>query len=163
MLLRLQIPKDRAGGEAVDFAQETCEAIFSHPFPYDVSFDAWATLILKNRILWRHTRSRELMDRMPGTLSLDQPNWSGADDNFSLYDLLADPSDGSTFESLEVQERLIQAIARLGSQAQQQVIVDTFLYELTDDEIARRLGKTRQAVYNLRHRALRHLKKILDG
>jgi DNA-directed RNA polymerase specialized sigma24 family protein len=41
------------------------------------------------------------------------------------------------------------------------VIQDTFLRELDDAQIARRLGKSKQAVYNLRHRALARLQKIL--
>jgi len=161
ILLRLQVPPGRARGEAADFAQATCEVIFSHPFPYDVSFDAWATRILKNRILWRYTRSQDLIDREPRMLSLDRPGWSETGDDFSLYDLLSDDSGASAFEGVEVREWLIQAIAGLRSQAQQQVIVDGFFYQLSDEEIAKRLGRTRQAVYNLRHRALQGLRQIL--
>jgi RNA polymerase sigma factor (sigma-70 family) len=161
MLLRMRMSAARAANEASDFAQKTCEIIFCHPFPYDVSFDAWATLILRNQILHRYTRSRDLVDREPQTLSLDQPGRSNAHGNFSLYDLLNGGTDAAAFESVEVQEWLLQAVARLRSRAQQQVIVDTFFYDLPDDEIARRLGKSRQAVHNLRHRALRHLRGIL--
>ena len=162
ILLRFQVPPGRARGEAADFAQATCQVIFNHPFPCDVSFDAWATLILKNRILWRYTRSQDLPDREPRILSLDRPGQSETGDDFSLYDLLTDDSGTSAFESLEVREWLIQAIACLRSRAQQQVIIDGFFYELSDEEIAKRLGKTKQAVYNLRHRALRGLKEILE-
>lgn len=162
ILLRQQSPTGQARGEAADFAQETCEVIFNHPFPYDVSFDAWATRILKNRILWKYTRSPDLIDREYRIISLDRPSRSKTGDDFSLYDLLADDSGTSAFERLEVQEWLIQAIARLRSQAQQQVIIDTFFCELSDEEIAKRLGKTKQAVYNLRHRALRGLEEILE-
>ena len=161
ILLHLQVPSKRARGEAANFAQAACEVIFSYPFPYDVSFDAWATRILKNCILWRYTRSQDLIDREPRILSLDRPGWSETDDDFSLYDLLADDSGASAFKRLEVREWLIQAIARLGSQAQQRVIIDTFFYELSDEEIAKRLGKTRQAVYNLRFRALQRFKELL--
>jgi len=161
MLLRLQVPPGRARSEAVDFAQATCELIFSHPFPCDVSFDAWSTRILKNCILWRYTRSQDLTDREPRILSLDCPGRDEVGDDFSLYDLLADDAGESAFERLEVQEWLIQAIGRLRSRAQQQVIIDTFFYELSDEEIAQRLGKSRQAVYNLRFRALQRLKQIL--
>jgi RNA polymerase sigma factor (sigma-70 family) len=162
ILLRLQVPSGRARGEAADFAQETCEVIFNHPFPYDVSFDAWATRILKNRILWQYTRSQDLIDRESRMLSLDRPGQSETGDDFSLYDLLTDDSGTSAFERLEVREWLIQAVACLRSRGQQQVIFDTFFYELSDEEIAKRLGRTRQAVYNLRHRALQGLKEILE-
>jgi RNA polymerase sigma factor (sigma-70 family) len=162
ILLRLQVPPGRARGEAPDFAQETCEVIFNHPFPYDVSFDAWATVILKNRILWQYTRSQDMIDRKPRILSLDRPGRSETGDDFSLYDLLTDDSGTSAFERLEVREWLMQAIACLRSRPQQRVIIYTFFYELTDDEIAERLSRTKQAVYNLRHRALRGLKEILE-
>jgi RNA polymerase sigma factor (sigma-70 family) len=162
ILLRLQVPPGRARGEAADFAQAACEVIFSYPFPYDVSFDAWATRLLKNCILWRYTRSQDLIDREPRILSLDRPGGSETDGDFSLYDLLADDSGASAFKRFEVREWLIQAIARLRSRAQQQVIIDTFFYELSDEEIAKRLGKSKQAVYNLRHRALKRLKQILE-
>lgn len=162
MLLRLRVPAARAANEAPDFAQQTCEVVFSQPFPYDVSFDAWATLILKNQILQRYTRSQDLIDREPRVLSLDRPSQYKTGDDFSLYHLLADGSGRAAFERVEVQEWLLQAVAQLRSRPQQQVIVDTFFYELSDDEIAGRLGKTRQAVYNLRHRALRRLRQILE-
>ncbi len=161
ILLRLQVASGRARGEAPDFAQATCRIIFSHTFPYDVAFDAWATVILKNHILEHYTRSQDLLDREPRMLSLDRPGRSETGDDFSLYNLLTDDSGASAFERLEVQEWLMQAIDGLGSRAQQQVIIDGFFYGLSDGEIARRLGKTRQAIYNLRHRALRDLKEIL--
>lgn len=161
MLVRMQVPSARALSEAAEFAQVSCEAIFSHPFPYDVPFDAWATRILKNCILQRYTRSQDMIDRQPEMTSLDRPGLSEAEGDFSLYDLLADTSGIAAFERIEVREWLIQAIAHLHSQAQQQVIVDTFFYELSDEEIAARLGKTKNAVQILRHRALRRLKQIL--
>ncbi|MFQ5768695.1 MAG: RNA polymerase sigma factor, partial [Acidobacteriota bacterium] len=162
ILLRLRVPAARAANEAPGFVQQTCEVVFSQPFPYDVSFDAWATLILRNQILQRYTRSQDLIDREPRMLSLDRPSQHQTGDDFSLYHLLADESGHSAFERVEVQEWLLQAIAQLRSRPQQQVIVDTFFYELSDDEIAGRLDRTRQAVYNLRHRALRRLKQILE-
>jgi RNA polymerase sigma factor (sigma-70 family) len=160
MLLRRQVPGDRAASLAADFAQETCEIIYSHSFPYDVSFDGWSTLILKNRILGRYTRSPDLIDRQV-IQSLDRPSGGDASDHFSLYDLLVDPAGDAAFERTEVQALLIQAIAHLPSPAQRAVIIDTYFYELGDQEIARRLGRSRQAVYNLRHRALRNLRRIL--
>jgi len=96
ILMRLQVASGRARSEAADFAQATCQIIFSHPFPYDVSFDAWATRILKNCILWHYTRSQDLIDREPRILSLDRPGRSETGDDFSLYDLLADGSGTSS-------------------------------------------------------------------
>jgi RNA polymerase sigma factor (sigma-70 family) len=158
----MQVPAAQAESEAADFAQQTCEAIHIHPFPYDVSFDAWTARILKNNILQRYTRSKDVTDRNPGTVSLDRSATVEREDDFSLYNLLADESTTSAFDRVDVREWLLGAIADLKSQAQQQVILDTFFYELDDGEIARRLGKTRNAVHILRHRALQHLKQILS-
>lgn len=147
--------------EAIDFAQAACEAIFHHTFPYDVSFDAWATLILKNFVLQRYTRSRDLLDRNPEVASLDDSQMLAVGEGFSLHDLLADPS-AAVFERRDVQDWLLQAITSLASQAQQQVIVALYFDNRTEAEVAHHLGRSIQAVYNLKHRALRQLKEILQ-
>jgi RNA polymerase sigma factor (sigma-70 family) len=158
----MQVPAAQAASEAADFAQESCEAIHIHPFPYDVAFDAWTARILKNNVLQRYTRSRDVTDRMPGTVSLDGSATIDREDTFSLYSLLSDESSTSAFDRADVREWLLGAIAKLKSQAQQQVILDTYFYELDDGEIARRLGKTKNAVYILRYRALQNLKQMLS-
>lgn len=163
MLRRRQVPPARATNEAPDFAQQTCEVLFDKPFPYDVPFDAWSSRILANLIQQHYTRSGDPMDRSPGVTSLDRPDHSATGDDFSLYELLADEAGETVFERSEVQDWLLQAIAGLRSQAQQAVIIDTYFYELSDDEIAGDLGKSRQAIYNLRHRALQYLRQTLNG
>jgi len=150
-----------AAHDAADFAQETCAIIFEQTFPFDVPFDAWAALILRNQILARRTRSRDPSDRDPDLASLDQPKMAEADPPFSLYDLVSDASKIDDFARVEVQEWLLTAIARLPTEPQRQVIIGSYFYEWSDEEIAARLSKTRQAVYNLRHRALCFLKKLL--
>ncbi len=134
-------------GEIDDFAQQACQAIFTHPFPFDVSFDPWAALILRNVVLQRYRKSSDAMDHFSSELDPERP--VGAESN------LAD------FKRVETREQLLQAIARLRSTAQQQVIIDLFLYGLSEAEVAQKLGKTENAVRILQHRALRHLKKIL--
>jgi RNA polymerase sigma factor (sigma-70 family) len=165
VLLTFDIEGRRAYDEAGDFAQQACETIFQalcrYEYPYDVSFDAWATKILTNLVLKRHTRSRDLLDWQGPVVSLEgaagqEPTTSGF-----LHEVLASKEEPDPFERAEVQEKLLQAIEQLGSQAQQQVIVDSLLHELSDEEIARKLGRSKQAVYNLRHRALIRLKQIL--
>lgn len=151
----------RAADDAQDLAQETCEAIFCCRFPYDVPFDAWATRILLNCVLYYRTRSKGLMDRQLGIGSLDRPGFRRGDHGFSMYELLSDESGTSAFERLEERVWLLQVVGCLDSREQQQVIVDKYFYELKDEEIARRIGKTRQAVWNLRRRALQNLRKML--
>lgn len=56
---------------------------------------------------------------------------------------------------------MLDAIEQLRSKAQREIIIRTF-EELSDAQIAQQLGKSKQAVYNLRHRALARLKEILS-
>jgi RNA polymerase sigma factor (sigma-70 family) len=150
----------RPQDEAADFAQQACESIFRARFPFDVPFEAWAALILKNHIRQRYTRSRDLIDRR-SVDTLDGWNGRGVDHEDGRYDSVSDSAANSEFEYLDVREELLNAIAQLPSLAQQRVIIDSAFYERSDAELAERLGRTKQAVYNLRLRALRHLKEIL--
>lgn len=151
-------PKD----EAADFGQQACEAIYSANFPYDVAFNAWATVILHNLIRKRYTRSRDLIDRLIDIESLDNPGDSPFDDLSSPHELLHDPTAETLYERVDIRQELMEAIRQLPTRAQQNVIIYTYLYGWSDDRIARKLGKTKQAVYNLRHRALQQLKGLLD-
>jgi len=79
-----------------------------------------------------------------------------------MYELLDDGRADAAFERLEARLWLSQALAHLGSEAQQQVIIDKYFYELGDEEIARRMGKSTQAVWSLRHRGLRNLRRVTE-
>ncbi len=162
MLLRLQISPVQAESTAVDFAQECCTTIFIKIFPCDVPFDAWSTKILNNLILQRYTRSRDLIDRKSTSIiSVDQPAQDVSSEQFSLHELITDDFSISAFERIELQEWLLKAITHLPSPSQQDVIIYTYFYDLSDNDIAQQIDKTKNAVYILRHRALQQLQKIL--
>ncbi len=149
-----------ASAEAWDFAQQTCLVIFSQRFPCDVSFDAWATTILKNLILVHYSRSPDVLNQHRPPASLDAPVVE--DGSVCLLDeLLASPQSLVPFEKVENQALLLAAIDKLRSAAQRQVILWTYFDQLDDGQIARRLRKNKQNVYNLRRRALLRLKRIL--
>ncbi len=153
---------DAVHATALDFAQQTCLVIFDQRYPFDVSLDAWAVTILKNIVLEHFTRSSDVL-RHPNTPdSLDRPVDGESGAPTALGDFIPDARARVPFDRIDDQTLLIDALNRLNSQAQQQVILWTFLDELDDDEIARRLGKSKQAVYNLRQRALRRLEKIVQ-
>jgi RNA polymerase sigma factor (sigma-70 family) len=160
-LLRLGLNSSRAYAEAGDFAQQTCEVILRHEYPYDVPFDAWATRILNNLILQRHSRSREPLDQVNLVQAIDEP--SGEDSSAQTFwgAILEDEEALEAFKQVENRETLLQAIRRMRSPAQREVIVRSFFMDWSDEEIAREMGKSKQAVYNLRHRALTKLKEIL--
>jgi RNA polymerase sigma factor (sigma-70 family) len=149
--------------EAADFAQQACESIFRSEFPYDVAFAAWANVVLLNHIRRRLARSPDVIDRHPRLVSLDQPAGDELDTDSPAHETFPDPAGDVDFERVELRLALLAAIDQLGSRAQRAVVIDSYLRELSDDAIARKLGKSRQAVYNLRHRALEHLHEILTA
>lgn len=148
--------------EAFDFAQQTCLVILTQRYPSDVSFDAWAITILKNQVLAHYTRSRDVLNQPYPPDSFDTQDSEDGIAN-SLDEMIADRQSLAPFEKIENQLLLLDAIAQLRSVAQQQVIIWTYLDQLEDAQIKRRLYKSRQDVYNLRWRALARLKKILTN
>jgi len=147
--------------DPADFALQACETIFLQWFPCDVCFDAWSMTILRNHVLWPRMRSRDLIDRDPTVGSLDHMDNPDAGIEYSLYETLPDHAASADFECIETRQMLVDAIDLLPSEEQKVVIIHQFFNDLNDEEIARELDKTRQAVYNLRHRALRGLGEIL--
>ena len=145
---------------ASEFAQDACVIIFNHRYPCDIAFEAWVTRILKNLILARRTRSTDAMDRQYPVDSLDAPILDDGNTS-ALGELISDPQSSEPFEKTENQLLLRNAIDKLRSRAQQQVIILSYFDELSDAQIAQRLGKTTQAIYNLRQRALPRLEEIL--
>ena len=152
---------DEANTAAWDFAQQACLVVFEAPYPFDVAFEAWATTILNNLVLAHYTRSPDALNRLRPADSLDSPHPTEDGSDGFLGDLLANPHSLVPFEKIENLETLLKAVNQLSSHAQRRVIIATFLEELDDAQIAEELGRGRQAIYNLRKRALGRLKQIL--
>ncbi|MEW5720083.1 MAG: sigma-70 family RNA polymerase sigma factor [Chloroflexota bacterium] len=152
---------DAVRAAALDFAQQTCLVIFDRRYPSDVSFDAWAATILKNSVLEHFTRSSDVLRHPSAPDSLDRPVAGESGTPIALGEFLPDLRARASFERIDDQTWLVDALNRLNSRAQQQVILWTFLDELDDGEIARRLGRSKQAIYNLRQRALQRLGQIV--
>ncbi len=150
-----------AFAEAANLTQEACIVIFGERYPCDVSFDAWATTILKRLVLKHFTRSSDVLDRPDPPESLDRPKRGDDAGGTPLGDLMPALNSLAPFAKIENQSLLLDAIGRLRSPVQRQVIYWAFLEEWDDTQIAQRLGKSEQAVYNLRQRALVRLRKIL--
>ncbi len=148
--------------EARDFAQRAATLIFDHAYPYDVSFDAWATRILKNLILSHYTRSPDPLHRTRDLVSINAAPTRADSHALPLAESLPDETATRAFTRVEDRAWLAQALARLSSPEQRTVIALEYFEELTDAEIARRLGKSKQAVYNLRNRALARLNELLQ-
>jgi RNA polymerase sigma factor (sigma-70 family) len=148
--------------DASDFAQKACVVVFEKRYPFDIPFDAWATTILNHLIIGGLTRSGDALDRPKPPESLEEFPGSGQMFGLPLSEVLANPFSMAPFEKIENQNLILNAIDRLCSPAQKFVIIESYLNCVEDVEIARRLGKTPQAVYNLRQRALLCLRKTIE-
>ncbi len=148
-------------GQAADLANQVCLIVFEEPYPFDVEFEAWITVILKNLVLARLSRSTDALDRRHRIESLDVYRKNETGEAITFSDVVGDDKSLAAFEKAENRLLLQKAIEQLPSEPQRLVIQYSFLDEMDDDEIARRLGKSKQAVYNLRQRALVRLKEIL--
>lgn len=167
---RLLLQKGIAAAQAIelarDMAQQTCMKIYSSPFPYDVGFMLWSHVILKNQILYILTRSGDLLDRNRHVDSLDRLQ----DENEDHCQWVAanytatDPKSASLLNPGQVEEwdYIARALEKLTSPGRRAVIILTYFYELSDEEIASQLGKSKNAIYTLRHRALRQLQQVLS-
>ncbi|MBX3012420.1 MAG: RNA polymerase sigma factor [Caldilineaceae bacterium] len=152
---------------ARDMAQQTCYRIYVSPFPCDVAFDTWAHVILKNQILHQLMRSKELLDRQLYIESVEALQ-AEQEDRQTLTPLgqaynAAFSSSSVMTKQIEDHDWLNSAIAQLPTLERRLVIVYTYFYELSDDEIAVQLGKSKGAIHTLRHRALKQLHLILKS
>jgi len=155
-LLSLGVGHFEAYDRANDFAQETCAAILAARYPNDVPHAAWAQRILRNLILQQVFRSSDLLDNRQ-MIVLALPSEENGND--------PEPADlraGEVLERVEQRQTLEMALSRLPSEAQREVLRRE-LEGLSDEEIAARTGRSVQAVYNLRHRAILGVRRRVDS
>lgn len=140
---------------AEEYAQEACHQIFEARYPFDVPFEAWSKRIALNCILKRQQRSRDL---------LDQGTFIQTDVESPILSLFVDLSfsEYNPFEYVDWRLILLDAIEQLSSEAQRRVILLGFFYGWSDEDLSKDLDRSRQAVYNLRDRALKALHSILS-
>ncbi len=154
-------PDTDVSSNARDFSQQACLTIYHQRYPFDVSFEAWATTILNNLILAHYTRSPDAMDQFVLPYSLDEAV-TPKERSANLPDQVSpDPQSPASLENIDNQMVLRNAIDQLRSPTQRKVIIATYFEDLDDAQIAKRLRKTKQAIYNLRNRALSRLKVLL--
>lgn len=137
--------------EAQDFAQTACGIIDNTPFTFDAPFDAWAALIVKNAVRQK-ARAGEPLYHPERTSALEQTGQRDDDEPPETW--RPDESAEHEFARVEWQDWMVWVTRHLHSPAQRQVLLETLLEEYDDEEIARRLGRSRNAVQILRHRAL---------
>lgn len=146
---------------AAEYAHDTCEILFRSRYPFDVPFFAWARRILTNRIYRDFTRSRDVWYRERHMSSLDELAYTEAD-VVMAHETVADTGAVIAMERVELQDWMMWGINRLVSPDQRAVLIATYFLDMSDRDIARRLGKTKNAVHVLRHRGLASLSKHLN-
>jgi RNA polymerase sigma factor (sigma-70 family) len=153
-LIRYGWDRERAEEKGKELTQEACSIIYhQRTYPYDCSFNAWALLILQNFIKRQTIRSRN---------PLDLPEQRQLDGEANLQnDRLIDSNLDVYLQTVGESDQLGRAIQELLSPAQRQVIIDIFFIGYSPAEVATRLDRTVEAVYLLKHQALKKLRNIL--
>jgi RNA polymerase sigma factor (sigma-70 family) len=149
LLLNRNWNAEQAYVRAQEAMQEACLSIYCRVYPYDCPFDAWVFTILHHHVFRSYHRSRNPLDFPDVTHPLDE-----------LPEKAAEPTE---FTDIERHEPFLCALKQLHSPAQRQVIDCLFFQGLSPEETAQKLGKTIQAVYNLKGRALANLSSLLTG
>lgn len=134
----------QASTRAQEAAQETCLSLYRQRYPYDCPFEAWVFNILRHHVFRSYHRLRNPLD-FPGISDIPE-EMTGQE---------------SELAALERNELILHALGNLSSEAQRQVIESLFFEGLSSEETAKKLGKTTQAVYNLKARALDQLRGLL--
>ncbi len=149
-----------AAWEARDVTARTCADLWvwlqTHPYPFDVPFDCWATRALYNRLSEsarkQRTRERHISE------SLDRLLF-GYETRETFGNVVADVSFDIGLEQSANREALLQALERLEAR-QAEVIRLWYLEQWPANEIAAALGIHVSYVYVLRFRAIGKLRKI---
>lgn len=146
-----------------EFVQEACIDIFRGRYPYDCDFQAWKFRVLANRILKGLYYTNNPLDRPGLVRSIPEMAEDNGMEEEALLDWIAGLKEPPPdfVESVHIREHVYEAIARLPSEVQRQVAILSWPEPLEDEEIARRLGKTINAVYKIRQRARANLKRLL--
>lgn len=154
--------QETAQKRAEEVVQDSCLTIYHHRYPFDCSFDAWSAFIMLNTLKRSYLRTHNPLD-VPGgitALSTIDDNGEGSDE-WSKAQFIAQGESVETFRVLDDREQLFWAIQQLPSLAQRQVIVGMFFEGLSAADMAKQLGRTNQAVFNLKHQAMTKLHHLL--
>lgn len=149
-----------AAWEARDAAAATCADLWhwlqTHPYPFDVPFDRWATRALVNR-LHGAARQRQRRAGRVTEIPLDVAAFREADETAS--DLLYDAAAEARLEDVLARQTVLPLLRRLPC-TQAAVVRLWYLAGWRADEIAAHLGQSVGNVYVLRHRGLARLRTL---
>lgn len=147
-----QLAEDLAQACSVTLWEQALER-----FPYDTQFEAWVSRIAAYEVSqWRRSGKEQREQR---AISLDGVPDSNVQQ--TLYEVLPDLGASRALDEAEARMTLAGALEQLASEEQRQTVLRQLRGE-SDEEIASALGRSKQAIYNLRYRALRALRRILS-
>ena len=166
LLIEMGVTRTHAEEIASDIAHAVCRQVGADLFPCDVPFGAWVHGLLNQQILYQLTYCDELQSPGPANdlhtgMRHEQPGFiapAAAQSSFGTIDttfqVAMQPVDS---------DLLATAIGQLPSLQQRMAIVYLCYYNLSADEIAGRMDKTRDEAEALCRSALRHLRGIMQS
>lgn len=138
----------------IDCAAEAAVTVLKRHFPFDVAFGAWVHQIVYYTCLY-HIRKEGRAYPAPQEKMVPLDKWEGWLEN------MVDPNAGEEPEQFALRDLLLQAIEKL-SDSQQEFVLLHYFKGRTFAEIADLTGRSLNAVYQLHHKALKELRKILS-
>ncbi len=135
---------------AEECANEAGLALVSSHFPYDIDFEPWAHVIIQN-VCRRYIRSSRQKKKVPEQNLIEFDN---------VLEEIVDPRYQDLEQHNDKRDDILAAIALL-SGSRRQAIELLYFEELPPKEVAKKMGKSVGAIYNLQFNALDDLRKIL--
>jgi RNA polymerase sigma-70 factor (ECF subfamily) len=132
-------------------ATEAAINLLNAYFPYDADFEPWVCIIVQNTCLkWIKKETAKSVVPLQKIIEIDE-----------TLDNLEDPTLLEERYQVDLVGELLEAVAKLSNE-RRQVIELFYLNDLSSEEIAKKMGKSVGAIYNLKFNALNDLRKILD-
>lgn len=147
---------------SVDLATDAAAEILTSHFPYDVEFDRWAYVLVRN-VVYSAMRDRLNGSRVPEEQLVNLEAWDGW-----LRNVADERAEARIYEAAEREaremghDRLLAAVGELPP-SEREVIRLYYFADLGFDEIAERTSKTPNALYQYHFRALKKLREALNG
>jgi RNA polymerase sigma factor (sigma-70 family) len=147
------VDRDEQLQQAQACATEAATVLLNAFFPYDVDFEPWAYVLLRN--VTRKEMNRRIRPRLD--VQKHQVELDAWDD--WLHNL-ADPEGEDEQRLAELRADLLQLVAQLSSEARQQFILFYYFEEQSFEQIAAQMNKNLNSLYKLHSDALENLRKI---
>ncbi|MCB2160696.1 RNA polymerase sigma factor [bacterium] len=142
-------PGPQTSDQAANCAAEAAIQVINAHFPYDTNFESWVYVITSNAC-FRFFRKGAKITNPENAVVLDQ-----------VAEILIHPNSINQENQANHHIDLLNAIEQL-KEERKQVILLTYFDHLSTEDIAEKLSRSTGAVYNLRHNALKDLRKILE-